>query len=348
MIYDHKQLPRAYGKPEISARIRVQPEDFQVDEVAGFDADGEGEHALLHIRKRNQNSAAVARELAQLAEVREMDVGYAGLKDRVAVTTQWFTVHLPGRDDPDWSQLESDQLEIIQVTRHRHKLKRGELEGNEFNLVLRELQGDRAALLKRMQRVAAEGVPNYFGVQRFGREQGNLAKAAEMFERKRRVNNRQLRGLYLSAARSMLFNLVLAERVAAGNWNQLLPGEAIVLDGSNTNFFAGALKDELQPRLDRFDIHPSAPLWGRGQLRSKREALALEQGVVAELKSWCSGLEHAGLKQERRATRLLPGDMAWSLLDEQTLKLSFFLPPGCYATTVLSELVEIVAESGEG
>ena len=131
----------AMGVPEAQARVRAHPEDFQVEEVLGFEPDGEGYHALLQIRKRDTNTQWVARRLADLAGVRNVDVGFSGLKDRNAVTTQWFSVNLTGAAEPDWQRLAPDDLVILSVTRQRRKLRRGVHRANRFRLVLRDLDG---------------------------------------------------------------------------------------------------------------------------------------------------------------------------------------------------------------
>ncbi len=198
--------PRSFSKEnedeQVSiARIRSCPEDFRVDEELGFSPDGEGEHSLLHIRKRNRNTDQIARQLARHAGVRARDVSYCGLKDRVAVTSQWFSVWLPGKADPDWSTMEEEGLQILEQSRHRRKLQRGALQCNRFEIVLREIQGAQEDVEKRLSLIKAQGVPNYFGEQRFGRDGGNLLAAQTMFEGKR-IKDRFLRGLYLSSARS--------------------------------------------------------------------------------------------------------------------------------------------------
>jgi tRNA pseudouridine13 synthase len=311
--------------------------------VLGFDADGDGEHLLLQVRKRNQNTADVARSLARHAGVKARDVGYCGLKDRNAVTTQWFSVWLPGKPDPDWSALEGDQLHIVASQRHRRKLQRGALRGNRFVIVLRDIafngQADRDSMERRLADIQEQGVPNYFGEQRFGRAGGNLADATAMFNGAR-VKGNHLRGLYLSAARSFLFNEVLAARVTAANWNQMLPGEALMLAGSRSFFVADELSEEIKARLACGDVLPSGPLWGRGELPSQGVARELEQGVLAEHELYRQGLERAGLKQERRALPLAIADLHWQWLPQgQSLQLDFRLPAGCYATSVLRELV---------
>lgn len=331
--------PRVLGAPEATGRIRSCPEDFRVDEELSFEPEGEGEHLLIHLRKRNLNTDQLARTLARHAGVRARDVSYCGLKDRVAVTTQWFSIWLPGKPDPDWSSLEDDDVQIITQVRHRKKLPRGALRANHFTLVLRELDGDRDALEQRLQTVLDQGVPNYFGEQRFGRGGSNLQSAQSMFDG-RKVKDRHLRGLYLSSARSFLFNEVLAARITAANWNQVLPGEALMLTGSRSYFIANEIDDEIKRRHAEADVQPSGPLWGRGELPPQLDAQALEMNVLAEQAAFREGLEKAGLKQERRALCLSLPDLQWQWLPEgEHLQLKFSLPAGCYATSVLRELI---------
>jgi len=332
--------PRALGVPEATARVRASAEDFRVDELRDGEADGEGEHLLLHLRKRNRNTEEVARALARHAGVRARDVAYCGLKDRVAVASQWFSVWLPGKPDPDWSPMLGDDLQLLSQARHRRKLQRGGLRGNRFTLLLRDVRGDRAILEQRLARVAAEGVPNYFGEQRFGRDGSNLVAAAAMFAG-RRVKDRHRRGLYLSAARSLLFNAVLAARVTDGSWNRALSGEALQLAGSRSFFVAEVVDEVIATRLAAGDVLPSGPLWGRGEPPTLGAARALEEAVLAPYADFRAGLEAAGLKQERRALRLVVSDLQWHWpQDGQDLQLSFELPAGCYATAVLRELVQ--------
>ncbi|MEE7548471.1 tRNA pseudouridine(13) synthase TruD, partial [Xanthomonas sp. Kuri4-1] len=267
---DASSHPRAHGPSVLGAHMRSTPEDFQVDELPGFEPSGEGEHLLLTIRKRGQNTAFVAKRLAQWAGLPEMAVSYAGLKDRHAVTTQRFSVHLPRRVAPDLALLDDADLQVVESTWHNRKLQRGALAGNRFVLVLREVRGERAAVEQRLDAIAARGIPNWFGEQRFGREGGNVAAALAMFGG-RRVRKDQ-RSLLLSAARSALFNQVLARRVAQGDWDLPLEGEVWMLDGSRSVFGPEPWGEALAERLARFDIHPSGPLWGAGELRSREAA----------------------------------------------------------------------------
>jgi len=334
--------PRAHGAPVLEATIRSRPEDFVVEEQDAFAASGEGEHLMLTVRKRGMNTAYAAAQIAQWAEVAESAVGYAGLKDRHAITRQRFSVWLPRRKAPDPALLEQAQrgeLEVLEAHWHTRKLARGALAGNRFVLTLRDMRGERAAIEARAAAICAHGVPNYFGEQRFGRHGDNVAQALAMFagRRKRRAE----RSVLLSAARSALFNQVLAARVHIGHWNRPLEGEAWVLNGSRSVFGPEPWSDALAARLAAFDIHPSAPLWGRGALRSACTAQRFElENLSAE--AWLalrSGLEAAGLRQERRACRLPVPDLkcSWEAEGPGTMRLAFALPPGSYATAVLDE-----------
>lgn len=337
------ELPRAFGPAPLQARMRCSAEDFQVDEVPAFAPSGEGEHLLLTVRKRGMNTAFAARRLAQWAGVAELAIGYAGMKDRHAVTTQRFSVHLPKRVAPSLDSLQDADLQVLESHWHNRKLPRGALAGNGFVLALREVRGERAAIEARLAQIAARGIPNWFGEQRFGRDGSNVGAALAMFGG-RRVRREQ-RSLLLSAARSELFNRVLAARVAAGNWDSALDGEVWMLDGSRSVFGPEPWSEALAERLQRFDIHPSAPLWGAGELRSAEAARALELAALDEAVALRlrAGLEREGLKQERRATRLRVADLQWRWLDGQgdALELRFALPPGSYATALLHELGQV-------
>lgn len=329
----------AQSEPQCTGVIRSQPEDFIVEEQIGFSPDGEGNHAWLHIRKRNTNTEWLARELAALADVPLREVGYAGLKDRYALTSQYFTVNLSGKGEPDWHRLASDDITFLEIDRHGRKLKRGALRENRFVLTLRELQGECGDLEQRLRRIAAEGVPNYFGEQRFGHAFGNLAMAAAMFRGEWRESIRHKRSLYLSAARSYLFNRVLSARVVAGNWNQALPGESLMQEGSTSCFSVRLIGAEIAARVAAGQLHPTGPLWGRGRPISLGEAQAFELSLLEGESLWKAGLEKAGMEPERRALRLAVKKLQWQWPDATTLRLEFALPAGAYATSVLREVL---------
>jgi tRNA pseudouridine13 synthase len=339
-------LAYAWGKPTATGRMRQHPEDFQVTEIPLLEPDGEGEHVWLWIRKRGENTLYVAEQLSTLAAVHPRQVSFAGLKDRHAVTEQWFSVQLPGKDEPSWETMNSDTLTVLRHARHSRKLRRGALKGNTFRITLRNIAGDPGELEQRLGIIAREGVPNYFGEQRFGRDGSNLQTADRLFRNPKLRLSRNKRGLILSAARSLLFNQVLSARVNAGNWNAPLVGDAMQLDGSHSYFIAEFVDADLSGRVASQDIHPTGPLHGRGESPAQGTCRELETAVLADHVSWCAGLEAAGLKQDRRALRLGVTDLAWQWGPSGELVLTFSLPAGAYATSVLREVVQADTAGG--
>jgi tRNA pseudouridine13 synthase len=336
-------LAFALGRPTVSGRIRCSLEDFRVEEQLGYEPEGEGEHLWLYLRKRGTNTDWSARALARWAGVGPAAVSYAGMKDRHAVTDQWFSIHLPGRPDPDPDRLGLPELTILDARRHRRKLQRGGLKSNRFHLVVRQLLGETDSIPERLQRLQTLGVPNYFGAQRFGHDGANVDNARRLFVGELRRVDRHRRGLYLSAARARLFNEVLSRRVRDDSWRLGMDGDLMMLDGSHSVFATETLDDELHTRLARLDIHPSGPLWGRDGTRPTAAALVLEQEVAETDPELRDGLVAAGVRAERRALRLALGEAECRLGDAGTLELVFSLPAGAYATVVLRELLEVSA-----
>lgn len=329
----------AHGGPAGTGAIRVQPEDFRVVEDTGYTPSGDGEHLWLEIEKRGMNTVDVARRLAQLAGVPVRAVGFAGLKDRNAVTRQPFTIQLPGQEDPDCAAWSDEAMHIANIDRHNRKIQRGRLAGNRFELVVRELEGDRSGLEERLQRIVEFGVPNGFGEQRFGGN--NIARAHRLFRGElRRSPSKSKRGFYLSAARSLIFNQVLERRILSGTWNQVIDGEIVMLDGSRSTFAADAADPEIQARCKAQDLHPTGPLTGEGEAQVSGQAAALEQEVIDRHRELAEGLARFRLNTERRPLRMRVIDLEWEFNGSDALALRFSLRAGCYATVVLRELLE--------
>jgi tRNA pseudouridine13 synthase len=310
------QWPNAYPASGARATLKLLNEDFIVTELPLQLPSGEGEHIWLDIEKNGANTAFVAQQLAEAASVQERDVGYAGLKDRYAITRQWFSVYLPKGETPDLTQLQHPEFKVLSQSRHVKKLRPGDLQGNRFRIVLRDVTGDRNAVEANLKAVASLGVPNYFGAQRFGHDGGNVTLGLAMLARKFRVRNPKKKGIYLSAVRSFVFNEVLALRIQQGLWNKSLPGD--VMDEAG---------------------RPTGPLWGRGRVIATDQAQALESAVAERHATLCDGMEHAGLDQERRALVASPVDMSWEWPQTNQVVLTFSLPAGAYATSVLNEIL---------
>ncbi len=333
--------PRWLGRPQTTGRIRTEIEDFRVWEIPLIEPEGSGPHLWLEVEKRDANTQWLARRLAASAGARVGDVGFAGMKDRQAVTTQWFSIDLQRAAQTDWSSWDIPGVTILRAVRHRRKLQRGALKGNRFRIVVRDLSGERAELEQRLQRVGCRGVPNYFGPQRFGHDGANVRRAAHWLETGGGVS-RSLRGIYLSAMRSYFFNRVLSERVEQRCWDRLLNGDVARLDGSRSTFACGEPDADLQDRCRKFDIHPTGPLPGRVSARPGNavtgEAAGIEQSVLQPHHELIEALARAGVKADRRSLRIVPSGLEWQV-DETSLTLEFSLPSGAYATSVLRELV---------
>ncbi|BAP43882.1 tRNA pseudouridine(13) synthase TruD [Pseudomonas sp. 21LCFQ02] len=333
--------PRAYGDALGTAQLKAVAEDFQVDEVLDIPLSGDGEHLWLWVEKRELNTEDAARRLARAAGVPLRTVSYAGLKDRQALTRQWFSIQLPGKADPDLAGAEDASLAILKRGRHRRKLQRGAHSANGFTLRLTALNADKVALDKRLQAIAAQGIPNYFGAQRFGHDGGNLPHAREYAERMALPEQRAVRSRLLSTARSYLFNRVLAARVADGSWNRAQVGDLLAFTDSRSFFPAGP-EECNDPRLAILDLHPTGPQWGEGNSPAAAATAELENGVAAQEPALRDWLVRAGMEHERRILRLPIGRLTWHYPEPDILQLEFVLPPGCFATVLVRELVDLV------
>lgn len=340
-------VPRAFGAPLSRGRLRVQPEDFVVDEDLGFAPSGAGPHVLIKVRKRGANTEWVAREIARAAGCRPGDVGFAGLKDRHAVTTQWFSVPSPrgaayvADTVAAMTGVKGEGYEVIEAHAHTRKLPRGALAGNRFAIRVRDAAVDDAALAERVDAIARHGLPNFFGPQRFGREGGNLRRIAPDLSQ---VHPRE-RTYVLSAARSLIFNAVLAERVRDGSWCRLEVGDMANLDGTGSVFAVDAIDESLESRMARLDVHPTGPMWGRGDLLTSARIGDLERRIGEELGEPAALVVAAGMNQERRSLRLAVRELGWHR-ERADVVIRFWLTKGSFATTVLGELFEIDGEPG--
>ena len=329
----------AYGGPGSLGTIKSKPADFIVEEQLPFEPEGAGEHVFLQIQKCGENTDYVARMLARFAAVRQRDVSYAGIKDRHAKTVQWFSVWLPGKDDPDWNKLETENIKICQVMRHARKLKRGVLSGNDFQITIRQWEGNGEAMESQLLQIKEQGFPNYFGVQRFGHQGKNVSKALTMFQGEK--VKREQRSIYLSAVRSYFFNQLLAKRISLGNWNQAVSGDVCVFDCSNSFFSTDQIDDSITQRVKTGVIHPAGLLFGQQDSETKNEAWNIEQDIFHTNLPLTKGLIEYGMTSGRRAFRVFPTKFEWEFLPEMKVVLKFSLPAGSYATSLLRELVII-------
>jgi tRNA pseudouridine13 synthase len=319
-------------------RVRAVPEDFVVDEVPLFAPLGRGDHTLVHVEKRGVTTEQVARELARAAGAASRDVGYAGRKDRFAVARQWFSV--PGLAPEVALRLELSGARVLDARRHPHKLRTGRLRANRFRLRLREVEpGQVPALSDALAALEREGLPNRYGVQRFGRDADNATRAAGLLRGGRSPRDRREARFLLSALQAAVFNEVLARRPRplAG----LLAGDVAVVHASGGLF---RVEDPVreQPRADAFEISPTGPLPGARPPEAAGEPARAERDALAAL-----GLEPElfarpprgiRLRGARRSLRVRPEDCRLEVESEACLCLCCQLPPGSYASVLLEEL----------
>lgn len=336
------QLPRFFPSSPWQGVYRLEAEDFQVEELLGFEPEGQGEHLYLWVEKKGSNTAYVAQELAKSAGIHPAAVAFSGLKDRHAVTRQWFSLHLPGQADPAMASLNSANWQVLKRARHPRKLKRGTHRNNRFTLKIRLDNADPTTgswLEERWQQIVKQGVPNYFGPQRFGREGQNIPKALNwlMANPPQKPPKRQEKSLYLSALRSALFNAWLAETLKQGYWQKPLAGSCFNLAGTRS-YFADPTASNLSERLAKGDIHLAGPLVGKGELQTTHLALKAEAAFREINLTYWQALEKQGLRLEYRPLRMLPQapEFNWQA---PWLTLSFTLPSGCFATSLLRELL---------
>ncbi|MDO7086226.1 tRNA pseudouridine(13) synthase TruD [Pseudocolwellia sp. AS88] len=330
-----------YGQPTSTGFLRSEMADFKVFENLPFQPCGEGEHLFIHVRKTGENTAFIAKQLAKHFGVKENLVSYAGLKDRFAVTEQWFGIHVPGKTVFDLSELSIEGVEVLSSARHNKKLRIGALTGNRFQITLKKVT-EVEELVRRWHAIVAHGVPNYFGEQRFGIEGGNIEKALSLFSGTK-VKDKKKRGIYLSAARSLIFNTMIDERIKNNQFDQLTDGDVCMLAGTQSVFIADEVDDSIRKRFSEKDIDITAPMWGAGDLMSTKQIQVFEQSIGSQFQDFCDGLAKFGLKQERRRIRLCVDNANITVTkdgENNTVVLDFSLPAGSYATTVIRELLD--------
>lgn len=335
---DFNTLRWLHGQPQGQGCLKASPTDFQVVEDLGFAPDGDGEHLLVRIRKTGCNTRAVADALAKFLGIAAREVSFAGQKDKYAVTEQWLCARLPGKEMPAMRAFTLEGCEVLEFARHRRKLRLGALKGNRFSLVLRDIT-HRDEIEQRLGLIGEKGVPNYFGPQRFGRSGSNIYQAKRWAQTGQPPRERNKRGFALSAARSLMFNTLVSERLQRFGVNQVMDGDALQLAGRGSWFVATPEElTDLQARVDNGELLITAALPGTGDWGTQRAALAFEQTTLADETELLTLLTREKVEAARRAMLLFPRELRWQWQDDATLEVSFWLPAGSFATSVIREL----------
>ena len=329
------------GTPQQTGRLKAEFADFIVREELGYPLAGEGEFVAVKVRKTNANTLFVGEQLAKFVGISVKNMSYEGLKDRHAVTEQWFCLHLAGKETPDFSAFECEGVEILEVTRHNRKIRTGALEGNHFELLLRDVV-ETDELKQRLNQLQDIGFPNYFTEQRFGRDGHNLTQAQRWASGEISVKDRKKRSFYLSAARSEVFNLVVSQRIADQQMQTVLLGDYLQLAGSNS-FFEVKAEDlmQSQQRLDENDVLLTAPLIGENSLQQNGNEC--EEAIVAQHENLINLMKKERMNAARRAMLCKLQDLRWQF-EPEGLRLTFFLNSGSYATGLVRELITLNEE----
>jgi tRNA pseudouridine13 synthase len=319
------------------ARLRSVPEDFRVEEIPLYRPTGEGDHTFVRVEKRLRTTEDVARALARIAGARTRDVGYAGRKDRDAVATQWFSV--PGLDPARARGIALPGVKVLEAVRHPHKLRTGQLRGNRFRIVVRDLD-DRAcaSAARRLERSRHRGMPNRFGAQRFGRGGENVRRAQRLLRGEVAVADRRAARFLISALQAAVFNAALAARETP--LDALEQGEIAMVHASGGCFVVEDLEREA-PRAAAFEISATGPIFGTRVLEPRGEAAERERAAIEQLGAAPEKLHlprGIKLRGARRPLRARPEDATAEPI-EGGLDLRFSLPPGSYATVLLEELL---------
>lgn len=323
--------------PKQTALLKAECADFVVKEQLGYDMSGDGEFVAVKVRKTDYNTLFVGEQLAKFAGISARNMSYAGLKDRKAVTEQWFSLQMPGQPTPDFSQFSLEGVEILEVTRHQRKIRIGSLQGNHFEILLRNAE-ETDELKVRLDFLAKNGFPNYFTEQRFGRDGNNLTQALRWANGEINVKDRHKRSFYLSAARSEIFNLIVSKRMELNLAQQILVGDVLQLNGSHSWFVVDESEDlaQLQQRLAQQDVLLTAPLIGE----EDKSAVDFEHEIFAQHQALFALMRQERMKAARRPILMQPQQFQWQF-EPNGLRLQFDLPAGSYATALIRELVNV-------
>ncbi|MCK3655334.1 tRNA pseudouridine(13) synthase TruD [Pasteurellaceae bacterium Macca] len=340
-----EKLHYLWGEPSQSGRLKAEFADFIVKENLGYELSGEGEFVVVKVRKTDANTLFVGEKLAQFAGIAAKNMSYAGLKDRHAVTEQWFSLHLAGKETPDFSAFQLDGVEIIEVTRHNRKIRIGSLAGNYFELLLRGVSKNQE-ILDRLHHLQNGGFPNYFTEQRFGRDGHNLTQAERWAKGEIQVKDRKKRSFYLSAARSEIFNRVVSSRLEKGLLHQVLANDSMQLAGSNSFFVAQEAElESLNKRLNLGDILHTAPLVGdkSAELIANED----EKAIILQHQALLDLMAKERMSPARRGMIAKAENFHWQF-EEEGLRLFFSLDAGSYATALVREVIKVEEREKEG
>jgi tRNA pseudouridine13 synthase len=335
-----EELPYATGKSlRVFGKIRAQPEDFQVEEVPAYAPEGHGEHLFVRFSKTALNTPDAVRRIADALGVDPRDAGWAGLKDRWAVTTQWASFF---RADAERARaLALPGIHVLEARAHPHKIRTGHLRANRFAILIRGASDQAALAAQLLEMLAHRGAPNYYGEQRFGRDRQNLARArAWLIAGERAPRDRFQRKLFASTLQSELFNQWLADRVRRDELDRPVLGDLMRKEDTFGMFTAVDVEEAAQ-RMQRWEISATGPMFGAKMRWPEADALAIERALLerSEVTEDLLARQRAWLPGARRVARVRPEDVECRGVPVG-IALRFTLPKGAYATVILRELLK--------
>ena len=333
-----QELAFPYGAVTSSAVFKSTPGDFEVEEDLGFEPSGDGEHLFLWVEKSGLGTLELIERLARENALPPSLFGHSGLKDKHALTRQWLSLHLPGKASPI-TAASGDGYRILRQLRHHKKLRPGTHRSNSFRVCLRRFDALPDETRQQIESVARQGFANYFGRQRFGRQQDNVRQALAQLGKRRLPRSRK--SLYLSSLRSHLFNQILAQRIRLGHWRDPVDGDVFMLRGSHS-IFSDALDADLIARYRSMDISSCASLYGAGRNLMSAQAFEIEQQQFARHGEITDCLDRHDSKLQMRPLRVAADSFDYDYdATAATLRLELSLPTGSYVTTLLDHFVEL-------
>jgi tRNA pseudouridine13 synthase len=331
-----QELVFPYGAATSSALFKSTISDFEVEENLGFEPGGEGEHLFLWVEKSGLGTMELIERLAREHALNPSLFGHSGLKDKHALTRQWLSLHLPGKDSPI-TEPDGDGYRVLRQLRHHKKLRPGTHRSNSFRVCLRQLEVFPDETRQQLESVARQGFANYFGRQRFGRNQDNVHQALAQLGKRRLPRSRK--SLYLSSLRSYLFNQILAQRIRLGHWRDPVDGDVFMLRGSHS-IFSEQPDDELIARYRQLDISSCASLYGAGRNLMSGDAFEIERQQFERYDEITKCLDRHDSKLQMRPLRVGAESFDYEYdAAAAILRLEFSLPAGSYVTSLLDHFL---------
>ncbi len=325
----------------IKARVKSRPDDFMVDEEPAYELCGKGDHLYIQVEKKGWSMERLLLHLREALDVSQAEIGYAGLKDKHAVTRQWLSV--PARCEERLSKVDNGAVRLLDTNRHTNKLRTGHLRGNRFNILLRGAAQEQVEAVRTVtDQVVARGLVNIFGNQRFGQNLESARVGRDVVAGVMRISamSRMKRKFSISSIQSYLFNLYVRERMALDRLRQVMAGD-IMKKRDTGGLFVAEDVSEVQARLDAGQLVVTGPIFGRKMVQAGGEAGQLEIAAMAQI-----GMNHYSFDSfhsygagTRRALLTFPEDMEVEAC-KSGIRLRFFLPKGCYATVLLREVLK--------